>query len=274
MAITAITTKKLDEHQVSDFDDYARYLPSVSYQTAGPGYSNVYFRGVASGENANHSTSLPSVGTYLDEQPITTITGAIDIHVVDIARVEALAGPQGTLYGASSQAGTIRIITNKPDTSGFYGEANVEVNNVAHGEWGYVAEAFANMPISENVAARVVGWVKRDAGYIDNIPGRSPSPPPELSSTTASSSRTITTMSTPMAPAPPSRSTSTTHGPCLRRSWVRSRRAAAYAPRKRAWASCRFSSSIPNDRWINVSRLRSPSRARSGISTSPMPAPI
>jgi iron complex outermembrane recepter protein len=91
--------------------------------------------------------------------------------VFDIARVEALAGPQGTLYGASSQAGTIRIITNKPDTSGFYGETNVEVNNVAHGGWGYVAEAFVNAPISENVAARVVGWYKKDAGYIDNIPG-------------------------------------------------------------------------------------------------------
>ena len=88
----------------------------------GPGTNNVYFRGVASGENANHSTSLPSVGTYLDEQPITTIQGALDIHVFDIARIEALAGPQGTLYGASSQAGTIRIITNKPDLSGTYGE--------------------------------------------------------------------------------------------------------------------------------------------------------
>ena len=60
--------------------------------------------------------SLPSVGTYLDEQPITTIQGALDIHIFDIARIEALAGPQGTLYGASSQAGTIRIITNKPDS--------------------------------------------------------------------------------------------------------------------------------------------------------------
>jgi outer membrane receptor protein involved in Fe transport len=171
IAITAIGTEKLDELQVSDFDDYARYIPSISIQSVGPGFSNVYFRGVASGENSNHSTSLPSVGTYLDEQPITTITGALDIHVFDIARVEALAGPQGTLYGASSQAGTVRIITNKPDTSAFYGEANVEVNNVAHGGWGYVGEAFVNVPMSENIAARVVGWYRKDAGYIDNIPG-------------------------------------------------------------------------------------------------------
>jgi outer membrane receptor protein involved in Fe transport len=171
MAVTALGTEKLDELQVTDFDDYAKFVPSISYQSAGPGFANVYFRGVASGENANHSTSLPSVGTYLDEQPITTITGALDIHVFDIARVEALAGPQGTLYGASSQAGTVRIITNKPDTSGFYGEANVELNKVSHGGWGYIGEAFLNAPISSSAAIRVVGWYKKDAGYIDNIPG-------------------------------------------------------------------------------------------------------
>ncbi|MEA3051616.1 MAG: iron complex outerrane recepter protein [Sphingomonadales bacterium] len=171
IAITALGTEKLDELQVDEFSDYARQVPSISFQSAGPGFSNVYFRGVASGENANHSASLPSVGTYLDEQPITTITGALDIHVFDIARVEALAGPQGTLYGASSQAGTVRIITNKPDTSAFYGEANVELNNVAHGEWGYTGEAFVNAPVSDRMALRVVGWYRKDAGYIDNVPG-------------------------------------------------------------------------------------------------------
>src|SRR5688500_16072621 len=171
IAVTAFGTEKLDELQVNEFQDYARQVPSISFQTAGPGFSNVYFRGVASGENANHSASLPSVSTYLDEQPITTITGALDIHVFDIARVEALAGPQGTLYGASSQAGTIRIITNKPDTSGFYGEANVELNHVSHGEFGYTGEAFFNAPISSKAAVRVVGWYRKDGGYIDNIPG-------------------------------------------------------------------------------------------------------
>ncbi|HEX8256069.1 MAG TPA: TonB-dependent receptor [Allosphingosinicella sp.] len=171
IAITAFGTEKLDQLQVSDFDDYARYIPSISSQSSGPGFANVYFRGVASGENANHSTSLPSVGTYLDEQPITTITGALDIHIFDAARVEALAGPQGTLYGASSQAGTVRIITNKPDTSGFYGEANVEVNSVAHGGIGYAGEAFVNAPLSDRAAVRVVGWYRKDAGYIDNVVG-------------------------------------------------------------------------------------------------------
>lgn len=171
IAITAFGTKTLDDNQVDSFDDYAKMVPSLSFKSAGPGSANVYFRGVASGENANHSASLPSVGTYLDEQPITTITGALDLHIFDIERVEALAGPQGTLYGASSQAGTIRIITNKPDTSGTYGEVGLEVNKVAHGDFGYTGEGFINLPVSSNIAARVVAWYRRDGGYIDNIPG-------------------------------------------------------------------------------------------------------
>ena len=171
LAITAFSTKTLEDTQVDAFDDYAKMIPSLSYKSAGPGSANVYFRGVASGENANHSASLPSVGTYLDEQPITTITGALDLHIFDIARIEAIAGPQGTLYGASSQAGTIRIITNKPDLNAVFGAANLEVNSVAHGEVGYTGEGFVNLPISGNMATRVVGWYRRDAGYIDNIRG-------------------------------------------------------------------------------------------------------
>ncbi|RYG15904.1 MAG: TonB-dependent receptor, partial [Caulobacteraceae bacterium] len=126
---------------------------------------------VASGGDGNHSGSLPSVGMYLDEQPITTIQGALDIHLYDIARVESLAGPQGTLYGASSQAGTVRIITNKPSAAGFEAGFDVEVNTVAHGGEGYVLEGFVNQPISDNIALRAVGWTSHDAGYIDNVQG-------------------------------------------------------------------------------------------------------
>ncbi|MEI9849660.1 MAG: TonB-dependent receptor [Sphingomonas sp.] len=170
LSITALGGEKLENLEISDFDDYARYLPSLSYQTSGPGASVVYFRGIASGEIINHSAQLPSVGTYLDEAPITTIQGALDLHLYDIARVEALAGPQGTLYGASSQAGTVRIITNKPDTSGYYGKLNVEANYVSHGEIGYVGEGFVNLPISGSAALRVVGWYDKAGGFIDNIP--------------------------------------------------------------------------------------------------------
>ena len=151
-------------------------FPASRTRPPGRAGSNVYFRGVASGENANHSASLPSVGTYLDEQPITTITGALDIHVFDIARVEALAGPQGTLYGASSQAGTVRIITNKPDTSRLLwrGQCRAE-----HGRaWRpglYRRSLRQHADFGQGGGARR-RLVPKDAGYIDNVPGTSTFP--------------------------------------------------------------------------------------------------
>lgn len=169
ISIQALGTERLAQLQVQNFNDYVRFLPSVTYQTQGPGFAKVYFRGVSSGENANHSTSQPTVGIYLDEQPITTITGAVDVHIYDVARVEALAGPQGTLYGASSMAGTIRIITNRPDPSKFEGAVDLELNKVTDGGWGYSAEGFVNVPLSDRIAVRAVAWYDRDAGFIDNV---------------------------------------------------------------------------------------------------------
>ncbi len=171
ISIQALGTEKLDELQVSDFADYVKFLPSVNMVSGGaPGSSAVYMRGVASGENSNHSGPLPSVGVYLDEQPVTTITGPLDIHVYDIARVEVLAGPQGTLYGASSQAGTIRIITNKPSVSGFEAGYDLEISHLSHGGYGGSAEGFLNQPLGDRAAVRLVGWAVHDGGYIDNVP--------------------------------------------------------------------------------------------------------
>jgi iron complex outermembrane recepter protein len=170
-AVQVLSTKKLEELQVSDIGDFSKFLPNVTIQPTSPGFVGVYMRGVASGENRNHSGPMPSVGTYIDEIPITTIQGALDIHVYDIQRVEALAGPQGTLYGANSQSGTIRIITNKPDTAEFAAALSGEVNAVEHGGIGGSLEGYVNVPLSDNAAIRIVGWNKYDAGYIDNVPG-------------------------------------------------------------------------------------------------------
>jgi iron complex outermembrane receptor protein len=171
LSIQAFGTARLEEANVSNFNDYTKLAPSVSFQTGTPGSANVYIRGVASGGDGNHSGSLPSVGVYFDEQPVTTIGGTVDVHIYDIARIEVLRGPQGTLYGASSEAGTIRIISNKPDKTSFYGGANAEVNNVAHGGFGGKLEGFVNAPLGQGAALRVVGWYQRDAGYIDNVAG-------------------------------------------------------------------------------------------------------
>lgn len=171
ISIQALSTKKLDQLNVTNFEDFSKLLPSVSFQSSQPGVTTVYMRGVASGGDGNHSGSLPSVGVYLDEQPVTTIGGTLDVHVYDIARIESLAGPQGTLYGASSQAGTIRIITNKPSTAGFEGRVDGSINSVKNGGIGGTIEGMVNAPLSPNAALRLVGWYQHDAGYIDNVAG-------------------------------------------------------------------------------------------------------
>jgi outer membrane receptor protein involved in Fe transport len=178
MNIQVLGNEKLAQLHVESFSDYVQYLPSVSFSANaaggglnGPGSANVYMRGVASGGDGNHSASQPSVGMYLDEQPITTIGGSLDIHAYDIARVESLAGPQGTLYGASSEAGTIRIITNKPDPSGFSASYDVEANTTDTGGVGDIVEGYANIPLTDNAAIRLVAWQEHDGGYIDNVNG-------------------------------------------------------------------------------------------------------
>ncbi len=173
ISIDALGAEKMKELNVQNFKDYVQFLPSVTAQPSigsGSGFSLVYMRGIATGGDGQATTSQPSVGMYLDEQPITTVQGNLDVHLYDIARVEALAGPQGTLYGASSQAGTIRIITNKPDPAAFAAGYSLEGNMVDGDDTGYVAEGFVNLPIGDNAALRLVGWSLTDAGWIDNKP--------------------------------------------------------------------------------------------------------
>jgi outer membrane receptor protein involved in Fe transport len=170
LTMSAFGNETLKRQNVASFTDLQKLVPSVSFQTSQPGSTTVYFRGVASGGDGNHSGSLPSVGSYLDEQPITTIGGTLDIHIYDMERIEALSGPQGTLYGASSQAGTIRYITNKPDASGFDAGADMEVNKVRKGGTGGKIEGFVNQPLGDSAAIRIVGFYRKDAGYIDNVP--------------------------------------------------------------------------------------------------------
>ena len=176
LSIVAIGTEQLERLNIQKADDYIKFLPSVTSQKSGsgggangPGLGNVIMRGISSDAGQNHSGPLPTVATYLDEQPIATIQGAMDVHLYDIARVEALAGPQGTLYGASSEAGTLRIITNKPDPSAFKAAYEVEGNYVDHGDPGGLARGFVNVPLSSNAAVRLVGWYQHDGGYIDNV---------------------------------------------------------------------------------------------------------
>ena len=174
ISIQTLGNETISDLGIQDFQDYAKMLPSVAMTPsvgAGSSFTLVYMRGIATAGDGQATTSQPSVGMYLDEQPITTIQGNLDVHMYDVARIEALSGPQGTLYGASSQAGTIRILTNKPDLNEFSAGYGLEGNMVDGDDSGYVAEGFVNIPLADNMAIRLVGWNRSDAGYIDNVLG-------------------------------------------------------------------------------------------------------
>ncbi len=178
ISVEVFDSKKLSQLSIVNLDDYVEFAPAVSYvrsQGEGgngePGSSLIYIRGVVSGGDGNHSGSEPSVGVYLDEQPVTTITGALPLHLYDINRVEVLEGPQGTLFGASSEAGTIRMITNKPDPSKFSAGYNIQANKIEDGGPGEVVEGFVNIPLSATAAIRLVGWQEHDGGFISNVAG-------------------------------------------------------------------------------------------------------
>ena len=173
LSIIALNGKRLDDLQVRNFQDYVQFLPSINFargSTGVPGNISLSFRGIATDGGLIGSGTLPTVGIYLDEQPITSITGSLDIHAYDVARVESLAGPQGTLYGASAQSGVLRIITNRPDATKFSAGIDLEANKILkHGAGGTV-EGFVNVPIvADRVALRAVGWYVRTGGYIDSI---------------------------------------------------------------------------------------------------------
>ena len=174
VSIQVLGNRQMEELNIRSFDDFVNFLPTVSYTAqggpGGPGFGQVYMRGIASGGDGNHSTSMPSVGYYLDEQPVTTINQVLDIHIYDIARVETLAGPQGTLYGQGSQSGTIRIITNKPVIGESLGGYDVELNTTKSGDPGYNLNGFWNFPLGESAAIRLVAWYKKLGGYIDEVP--------------------------------------------------------------------------------------------------------
>ncbi|MBS0378247.1 MAG: TonB-dependent receptor [Proteobacteria bacterium] len=178
ISVQVLDNTKLEQLNILDLDDYVKFAPSIAYSrgngqggTGAPGQSHIYIRGVVNGGDGNHSGSQPAVGTYLDEQPVTTIDGTPEIHLYDIERIEVLEGPQGTLYGASSESGTVRIITNKPDTTKFAANVTVDGNHVTHGGTGWEVEGFVNIPISDIAAVRLVGWAEHDAGFIDNVQG-------------------------------------------------------------------------------------------------------
>ncbi|WP_084396893.1 TonB-dependent receptor [Henriciella aquimarina] len=176
VAVQAVDGETLDDLNVGNFDDYLKQLPSVSSGGRGPGQNTVYIRGMAvqpitvllSGAQG----TVPNVAMYLDEQPITAPGRNLDVYATDLERIEVLPGPQGTLFGASSQAGTIRLITNKPVLDEFQAGMDAEYSITKDGEPSTGLEGYVNIPVIEDkLAFRAALYSVNLGGYIDNKPG-------------------------------------------------------------------------------------------------------
>jgi outer membrane receptor protein involved in Fe transport len=148
--IQAIGQEEIERANLSTVDDLARFVPSLTVNSIVPGRGAIYFRGVA--DDSSSFIADASSAIYLDEQPLTQSSLQPEIRLVDIERIEALPGPQGTLYGASSQSGTLRYITNKPDPSKFESNVSLEGNTVEDGDVGYDVSAVVNLPLGERSA--------------------------------------------------------------------------------------------------------------------------
>ena len=132
-------------------------LPSVTLAQPQPARNDIVFRGVATGVEDFYSDA--QAGVYLDEQPITTNATQVSPYLVDIERVESLPGPQGTLFGSSAETGVLRIITNKPDPSGFSGQYSVTGFATKGGAGSYEVDGHLNIPlIDDKLTARIVGF--------------------------------------------------------------------------------------------------------------------
>jgi len=175
VAVDALGAQSLEELDVDVFTDYLQELPGVTAGGSGPGQNTIYIRGLAS-TTPNLTTAgvaglAPNVAFYLDEQPLAQPGRNLDVYAADLERVEVLPGPQGTLYGASSQAGTVRMITNKPVVGAFEASSSFGVSFTENGEMSNKVEAMVNLPVTDNFALRGVVYVDNQGGYIDNIGG-------------------------------------------------------------------------------------------------------
>jgi len=175
VAVTALTETALEEIGITNFADYVLELPGVTAGGSGPGQNTVYIRGVASTTPnltvAGVAGLSPNVAFYLDQQPLSQPGRNLDVYAADLQRIEVLSGPQGTLFGASSQAGNVRLITNKPDRSDMYGRLKAGIGTIAEGDMNSNIEVMLNVPVSETFALRGVAYYDKKGGYIDNVAG-------------------------------------------------------------------------------------------------------
>ncbi|MBR0550992.1 TonB-dependent receptor [Stakelama marina] len=175
IAVQALGGDELDQTGVANFSDYLTQLPNVTAGGGGPGQKTIYIRGLAS-TTPNLTTAgvaglAPNVSMYLDDQPLSQPGRNLDVYAADLSRIEVLSGPQGTLFGASSQAGVIRLITNDPKLGVFEGKAKAGVSFTKSGDMSENATVVLNVPVTDSIAVRGVAYLDHQGGYIDNVAG-------------------------------------------------------------------------------------------------------
>ena len=173
VTVSALTGDSLEKLGVANFDQYVEFLPNVVFQGTGPGQNEIYIRGAATTQTSIAVSSVqalqPSVAFYLDEQPVSMQGRNLDIYATDVERIEVLPGPQGTLFGASSQSGTVRLITNKPNHDGFSAGFDTSISSTKGGDLSNSVEAYFNMSLTDSLAVRVATYNDYQGGWIDNV---------------------------------------------------------------------------------------------------------
>ena len=171
ISMTAISEAELQARGLSDFRSIAQETPGVSMKTSGPGQTEFEMRGLTATGGFS-----PTVGFYVDDAPLTAPAQAaqgkvvIDPDLYDLNRVEVLRGPQGTLYGAGSMGGTIKLVTNPPQLNTVAMSAQTTESGANGGGFNYGGSAMLNLPLAKDVAAvRFVGTYKSNSGWIDRI---------------------------------------------------------------------------------------------------------
>ena len=176
MSVSVVAGEALARNQADNFQDLVSLVPGLSINTSTRGQSRISIRGINTGGVAS------TVGVYVDDVPFGSSSGLAngailsgDFDTFDLARVEVLRGPQGTLYGASSLGGVIKYVMNPPSTEGFEGGLQATTETVENGDLGYSLAGALNMPVGESFAIRASGFYRQDDGFVDSI-GNNPIP--------------------------------------------------------------------------------------------------
>ena len=165
LAVSAFDGEKLDDVGANSLGDFLQFAPGVTFDGQNSARQNVFIRGLAS------TFSNSPIGFYYDEVPFSTLTLTVtpDVRSFDLERVEVLRGPQGTLYGASSLGGTIRILTNDPAHNEFGGKVDISYSGTDGGDNNHAVKAAVNIPlIDSRLSLRLVGTDEFDDGWIDH----------------------------------------------------------------------------------------------------------